>query len=266
MYSVKIKSIFEEFERVNNVTPTFILEAAADRIQGIKALIDIQYGIASYFAGLWERYGPHYGKSSTNLSLLLISLFHKNFFAFYSAYDQTIKGFYGPARPLLRYIFESLMISKYCNIADDVNLFERWSSGQTIYFTNSILKKIIFPDTNHFYDFWSLVCNYTHSTKYSLQISLEADENLEDILLNLTFLNVLLECSYHLLNTHLITSELEYLVKFYTSEYHVPTSKYLVPDLRKKAQKQFRMNRVFLAKDSIGLIYAYKRTWKIKEK
>ena len=191
---------------------------------------------------------------------LLFSLFHRNFFSYFSALKLTVNGLYMPARPLLRNIFESLMIAKFCNINDNVRVMKRWDSGEAVYFANSILKKIIIPDPKPFYDFWGLICEHTHATKSSSQLFLEfeKEDNIDGVSENLAIMNALLECNYHLLNTHLIAPRLSYMVKLYT------TRNYKIPELRKKAHSQFKRNRKYLGLESIKLISTYKRKWQIR--
>jgi hypothetical protein len=69
------------------------------------------------------------------------------------------------------------------------------------------------------------------------------------------------KCNYHLLNTHLITPEFEYIGNFFYKRKGSPLPKYKVPELRKEAHALFKENRKFLGTDSIKLISAYKRKW-----
>jgi hypothetical protein len=142
----------------------------------------------------------------------------------------------------MRNVFEWLMTSKFSSISEDFSIIEKWHNDETIYFSNSILKKIKQPAFKLFYDFWSLLCEYSHATRISMQVllNLEKAEDYDDIFFNLRIVNFLLECNYHLLNTHLITPEYDYLGKFYfqrkfinaASGASIDQLKYKVSDLR----------------------------------
>lgn len=244
------------------------LEVFSDKskvyIRSIEALINIQSQIASYFIGFWLHPISGFGKGRLELMPLLFSLFLKNVFSFYSVVNLTLRGLYGPSRPLLRHIFESQMISKFCHICNDDHVLKKWTSGETIYFTNSILRKIIIPDPRPFSEFWTLICDYSHATRFSGQVTLETEEIQKNVVLNMALMGALLECNYHLLNSHLITPELDYTVRECTKRSEPKIRDYEIPELRKKAHLQFKKNRDFLGSDSIKLISAYKRKWIIK--
>jgi hypothetical protein len=241
-------------------------KSLAAMIHNAEELIDIQCKIASYFVGWWS-YKPLYRlKGLQKLSPLLFSAFHKNIFSFYSALRLSSYGLYGPARPLLRNIFEWLMISKFSSISENASVLANWNDEKTIYFSNSVLKKIKIPDPIPFYLFWSLICDFSHATRTSMQISLDIKDkdNNKDIMSNIAIINALIECNYHLLNTHLITSEYAYMGKYYFNRERFPQSmEYKVPNLRKQAHIIFKRNRNFLGSESLNLIGAYKRKWKL---
>lgn len=241
-----------------------ITKRIANQIASAEKLIDIQCNIASHFIGWWSSNTSfaHSGHSA-EIYPLLISSFHKNIFSFFSALRLSSCGLYGAARPLMRNIFESLMISKFSSISDNLSVMKKWHNEEIVYFSNSVLKKIKIPSSEEFYSFWSLVCEYSHTTRSSLQISLDINdkENFEEINLNIAIINALLECNYHLLNTHLITIKYEYMGKFYSSPHFSKLPKYKVPELRKAAHTIFKSNRKFLGSGSVKLISAYKRKW-----
>lgn len=85
------------------------------------------------------------------------------------------------------------------------------------------------------------------------------------MVVNLAFIKALLECNYHLLTAHLITPELNYSVKFYTTHVEPKIRDYRIPQLREAARNQFRKNREILGPESVKLITAYKRKWEIKK-
>jgi len=266
MYSKDSASLSSVFDNLSQTNTEFFSKINHDSIVGIRELLDVQYKIASKFVGWWQ--APHISlrKGNDKLMPLMFSLFHRNFFYVYSAMKLTLSGFYESAYPLLRCIFESLMISKYCHICEDDQVIKKWDSGQTVYFANSILKKIDSPNTKPFYDFWSLICEHSHATKNSLQASVElkGKDEQDTVAANLAILSALLECNYHLLNTHLIIPELSYMDKFYSTRIIPKLRDYDTPALKERAHIQFKKNRAFLGAESIKLISAYKRKWIIK--
>ena len=190
MYSPSTISLTSKFDELAKKNTEFFSLKAQEPIHGIRELLDVQCRIASYIVGWWLAPGMEHRKGHKELMPLLFSLFHRNFFTFYSALMLTVSGFYEPARPLLRCIFECLMISKFCHICDDDLVMKKWDSGETIYFANSILKKITYPDTRPFYEFWGLICEHSHATKASAQVSLEleSEDDLESVFSNLALL------------------------------------------------------------------------------
>lgn len=264
MYSTKRKSAILFLDEITKQNKETLENDATHMIDNAKRLIDIQCGIASHFMSWWNAEGmPPMREENRALSPILLSGFHKNIINFYAALELTTLGLYGPSFPLIRNIYEWLMVCKFSSLSGNTHIVDKWHKQETIYFSNSILKKIIIPDSRPFAEFWSIVCGTSHATRTSGQISIKVDYIREDILANLAILNALLECNYHLLNTHLISSEYEYMAKFYCTRYQI--AEYKIPDLRKEAHKVFRENRNFLSKDSIELITAYKRKWSIKQ-
>lgn len=266
MYNPEIISLSSKLDDLAQKNTELFSQTNQFSIAGIRELLDVESKIASHFIGFWLSSRMPIRKGQKELVPLMFSMFHRNFIIAYSAMKLTIAGFYESARPLFRCFFEAIMISKYCHICEDDQVLKRWDSGQTVYFANAILKKIESPDTKTFYEFWTFICEHSHATKSALQISLELkNENEQDnIKENLALLNTLLECNYHLLNSHLIIPELAYMDKFYSTRIKPKIKEYDTPALKDRAKIQFKKNRTFLGTESIKLISAYKRKWIIK--
>jgi len=265
MYDKNDSSLISEFEHVGQKNKSIILEQFKHQIDAAIELIEIQNRIASFFVGFWLHEAMPMRKGQKELMPSLFSLFHRNFFSFYSVIKLTSIGLCSSAKPILRNIFESLMVAKFCNINDDFTLVKKWDQNETIYFTNAILKKIISPNTKPFFQFWGYICEHSHPTKFSSQAWLEIDKsNFIDISANLNLLVALLECNYHLLNTHLITQDLDKSVRFYTTRAKPKIRDYEIPDLRERAHRQFKINRGFFSPDIIKLVSTYKRKWLVK--
>ena len=145
-------------------------KAYAPVFKCITELMDNTYSLFSHH--VWMFQAPHIVNLPQNNTVIGAAIY-KNFFVLYSALKLTKEGLYGPARTLLRHSYEFLMVAKFCGISHDDNVFKRWDSGDTVYFTNGILKKIESPDNYEFKFFWELLCTYSHATNSSQQISVD---------------------------------------------------------------------------------------------
>ncbi len=205
MYSSETKSAFELLNSHLENNTSKIRDVFCLEIENSERMLDIQCKIASYFTGWWNSGMVVQPKGDRTLDKLLFSAFHKNILSFYSALKLNSMGLYGSVRPLMRNIFEWLMISKFSSISDNTNVMKKWDNIETVYFSNAVLKKIKDPSPDPFIEFWSIICDYTHATKYSMQASLDISNrnNFRDILGNYGVLNALLECNYHLIITDL---------------------------------------------------------------
>jgi hypothetical protein len=119
-------------------------------------------------------------------------------------------GLYSIARPTLRMVFESLMISKFCSSNHESEIYDKWIDGKVVYFTNGVIKKIKKPGSEKFSEFWSLMSECTHSSIYTMQPDMCIEQVKEEIDLNFLLIHMLSECNYHLLNSHLFTPSLKY--------------------------------------------------------
>jgi hypothetical protein len=265
MYSRDTESATALFDALAEQNREKLSPTANEAFAGARRLIDIQCKIASYFVGFWTSPRGLIKISHGEPNTLLFATFHKNIFTSYAILVLTVKGLYGPARASLRTIFESLMIAKFSDTSENPTVLHRWEQLDTIYFTNSVLKKIVSPHHQPFTDMWKLLCDFSHATCVAGQFSMEIEEASEQPDFNLAVLNALLECNYHLLNSLLITPELSYMVKFHYSRMAAKTKRgYEISELRKGAHRQFTENRAFLGAESIRLITAYKRKWTLR--
>lgn len=268
MYNFETRSAVELLNRQIKENKTALLKSIEKPMVSAEKMIDIQCKIASHFVGWWVSGMFLRQYKYKDLHSLLFAAFNKNILLSFSVLKLNSSGMYGPARPLIRNIFEWLMISKFGSISDNPSIIEKWMNEETIYFSNSVLKKIKIPSPKPFYDFWNIICEFSHATRSNMQVFFCIDDEYgkNQVLGNLAIINTLLECNYHLLNTHLITSEFEYMGRFYYNRRWSPPiknmpTKYKVPDLRKAAHSIFKGNRSFLGPESKKLITAYKRKW-----
>jgi hypothetical protein len=235
---------------------------AARHISRIEEILNIQYRIACHHANIWWLNPAAPMRRYRHLLPLLFSTFHKNLFVFFAVIDLTLKGLYGPARSLCRHIFESLVISKFCSISKSDRILKKWVDDEPIYFTNGILNKITKPDPGPLKEFWQFLCEYAHPTQSSQQITLElVDEVIEATEYNFILLFMLLECNYHLLNTHLIDGVMEHQARFYSQGL---VGSYDVPKLRSRSRELFKESRKYLKSPGVSLVYTYRRKWVLK--
>jgi len=266
MYKPQTKSAVSILNDQSELNREIIRKKDKIQIQNAERLIDLQCEIASFFMPWWSSGVMPLRKGQPELNQLLLAAFHKNIINIYASLNQTISGLYGPARPLLRNIFEWLMISKFSNISDDISVMKKWHSHETIYFTNGVLKKIEIPDPKPFFDFWAIICEFSHASRSAVQveIGINSENSYKNISTNLVLISTLLECNYHLLNTHLVTPECEYMGKFYCNVHRTPKHTYNVSELRNESHQIFKSNRLCFGKESKALIASYKRNWKLK--
>src|SRR5438067_1352929 len=70
-------------------------------------ILELQYRLASQCMRMLLGYDAH---ARHDIKLILMNAFHTSLFNFWSALDLTRQGFYGPARPVLRLIYEGQLI------------------------------------------------------------------------------------------------------------------------------------------------------------
>ncbi len=204
---------------------------------------------------MWLIYSP-LGAQISPVNQVLTPSFHKALISLSSAFFLTRHGLWGPARPLIRHSFESLIIAKFCSIHSESDVFDRWVDGVNLYFTNSVLKKIATPSTELFKNFWSLMSDYTHSSVYASQPDLLIGDSLDEAELNFVFIEMMMECKYHLLISHIITSNM----KYYQAAY---SDKGRAQELRKLLNSNYSASKKRMGKDGKALIRDYRSTWKV---
>ena len=155
----------------------------------------------------------------------IFSALHKNQIALYSSLRLTQRGLYGPARAILRHIFEAQIIAKYCAVSNDKDLYNRWRIGEEVRFSPGILKKIKKPSVEPFRTFWGDMSSFVHATVHAQQVVINIRNSPEDISINFVFLKTLLNCQGHLLTAHLITPSMHYYAKRYSGAEAVPALK-----------------------------------------
>ncbi|WP_152598838.1 hypothetical protein [Janthinobacterium sp. RA13] len=216
--------------------------------------INILYSMTSRFTWLL---GNPIGADLNQANTVIFSAIHKNLIALYSCVKLTRLGLYGPARSTLRHIFEALLIAKFFSVSNDITIYEKWKEGGVIYLKNGILKKISHPNIDAIDEFWGLMSEYSHATIYAQQAALNVQVEPDEVPLNLVYLNVMLDCLYHLVNRHFITPSMSYYANKYVKG---PNT---LPALRKKMRLILKETRAPLLPRPRQIISSYNATWKL---
>jgi hypothetical protein len=201
---------------------------------------------------LGNTYLSNLGHAETPIFSALI----KNEYALYSCLRLTDLGLYGSARTLLRSVFEALMIAKFASVSQSEEFIEKWKSGQTIYFSNAILKKIEKPELDEINTLWRLLCEFSHATIYAQQVDLDFENIEKELSINYSLIMIFLCWEYHLLSRHFVTSSMEY----YTSRYRQDSDlKYI----KAAARESIDLIKKPLTKSSKKVIREYVAAWKL---
>ncbi len=228
-----------------------IAARAQSDIERTEALLNLQYRFGCHFVGVLVNL-----VAMTPLDRLRFSAFHKNLVAVFACLQLARSGLHGSTGPMLRHAFESLMLAKFCSIRPDEALASRWLNGEIIYLGNTVLRKIRQPDPAPFWEVWGMLSDQAHSTIYSQQVAFDVDKEQRDVLVTFALMQMLLECNYHLLSSHLFTSRLEYYARAYIDPYGIP-------ELRVRAKELHRQCRSRLGKSAVKFISAYKSGWHV---
>ena len=229
-------------------------KSGAGELAIISEMIDKSFYLAGHY--VWIINMPHIARLNPVNKILLLAI-HRNFISFCAVLDLTRRGLYGPARMILRHIYEGLVIAKFCALSSDRKVFERWEQGEYIPLTNEILNKIKTPDPDPFRKLWKVLCAFTHATVFSHQEILDARKNLDEIVITFQITRALLECNYHLLVRHFATPSMQYFEKAYGDGHEVP-------DLKIKLRKLFAHSHMHMFPPFNKFVITYRRSWILK--
>lgn len=253
-YRVQGPSAIEQFTSTSIENSAIIDEFLSDRIKRIERTIDFEVQIASHFIWMFDTaFAPRNDAERT-----AFWLFEKTLLGSFDALSLLRRGAFGSARVVLRQVLEALIIGKFCAVSEDESLALKWQSGKQIYLGKEVLRRIVSPTSEPIDELWGLLSDYTHASRASQQGALSIIEDTEWNELTLTFiyLEIMLECNYHLLNSWVIKSGMIYLAS---------TRKvYIVPELRREARMLFGQARVNYGSGAIKLLTTYKRKWVLK--
>lgn len=184
---------------------------------------------------------------------MLASAVGKNLFVLRTALDLTRQGLFGPARNLLRHVLEALVTAKYSAVSESNSSFERWKNGQSLSFSG-LLNKVSKPDVVETKILWEVLCASSHASTVSQQVFVEWAHDEREIKVNLSIIRMLLECQYHLLNSHLLTPS----IKQYALE-NCDGSK--IKGARLRNRELFKKTRPLIGKAGSKVTREYCATW-----
>jgi hypothetical protein len=218
--------------------------------------IDIQHEIAAQYSWLFDTgFAPRREAERT-----AFYIFDKSKYALFDALQLISRGAFGSARILLRQVFEGLMIAKVCMVSDDERLALKWRDGAQIYLGRDVFKRFQKPDPEPLSELWGHFSDYTHASRFAQQRTARIKDDIEftEVGVSFVYLENMVECSYHLLNSLILRRDMVYYAREYGKNY-------TVPELRLSAKQHFRDSRVRFGPGAIMLLRTYKSTWTLSE-
>lgn len=253
-YRVQGPSAIQQFTSTSVENSAIIDNFLGDKIDRIERTIDIEFQIASHFTWMFDTaFAPRNEAERTTFWL-----FEKALLGSFDALSLLRRGAFGSARVVLRQVLEALIIGKFCAVSEDESLALKWQSGKHIYLGKEVLRRIVSPAAEPIDELWGLLSNYTHASRSSQQgaLSIIDDTEWNELTLTFIYLELMLECSYHLLNTWVVKSGMVYLA--------ATRKVYIIPELRREARMLFGQARKNYASGAIKLLTTYKRKWVLK--
>lgn len=245
---------FDELEKERQRNRCLTQEKFSEHISAIQECINAQHEYVKLFYGfLGKRHLTQHGDAETPI----ISAVVKNEIALYSSLVLTMDGLHGSGLALLRSVYEALIIAKFASLRQSDNLISKWIAGETIYFSNAILKKIISPELNELKILWESLCKVSHATIYSYQVLTNFEDIEKEILSNIAILSMLLGCNFHLINKHYVTNSMVYLAK----TYHHNEGEF--QRIRDVAKITTQTATILLSRQGRQVIREYSRVWKL---
>lgn len=134
-------------ESIEQANSALVDAEHGQELELLRAGLNSLYLMAAQYAWLLD--APHIAIQN-QATTILFSTLHKNLIALHTSLKLSRLGLYGPARSMLRHVFESLLIAKFCSINQNTSLYERWKEGDAVYLTNGVLKKSSTRTPPHF--------------------------------------------------------------------------------------------------------------------
>lgn len=189
---------------------------------------------------------------------LIVPCTHKGLVSLAVATRMTCEGLYGPARPLLRHAFESLLIGKVCSVDAESTVFDRWDAGEDVWIGRDVLGRL-HPEPVALKALWRLLSNYVHASTFASQplLGVSTDGAKHAIEFNLALCCALGECLSHLWLVHVVTRS----VRYYQEVLGDPTG---AKASRQRLAESLRLARQYLGRDARNVIREYRARWLLK--
>lgn len=248
IYEKNRKRVLKEFEKdCSLVTSLF------DKMQ---FLID-QYSIR-FILGIGN------GKNAD----VMLSTLVKSMYNLHAVIDLTQNGNIGPARIIIRNIFEFLVMGKYILLHDDHSARVKWDNLEYINIDRRIFQNTIYPDNESkeaFIKWWTLLCQYAHATRASGQESYEYDDIKAEINMNLTFILMLLAMLYSYMNKFLVTPYFKNYLKSLAEAQPNNSTLANTIEYQQFLKKAFRYVKSILSSECEQILNYYSANWRIKQ-
>ncbi len=255
MYERDRKKLSDYLREQGAINARHVSEELSSNTLFTEELLNRQFRISTFMA--WALFSSEFSGKGEELRAVFSS-FHKNMFLFYSSLELTKQGLYGPARTLMRTIYEGLIIGKYCSIHHDDTVFRKWSDGEYINVNSLIFNKIGSPATTEMRHLWKMLNQFAHASVFAQQIYIEYGSIKGEIESNFVLLDMLLDMNYHLLNRHWLNQTLVYYIKRYQEDQ-------TFGEAREGAKKLIKAARHSFSPASKKLVIEYSRAWKIEK-
>jgi hypothetical protein len=141
-------------------------------------------------------------------------------------------------------------------VADDVTVAAKWADDKHIPIPRMILSRIQHPSVRPLTDFWEVLHRYVHASPSSQQVSLYADDNKDELGLDLMFMTLLIQNQTHFLTQHAFSDESRRLAARYGSAAAIRT-------IRTKLRALLTANRAHFSNEGRALVRAYQARWTI---
>lgn len=224
----------------------------AEPITRSEALLDAYYAFSAQYVWTFDIVRPNPSPTEK----LLFSSVHKNQIALFATLELIRSGFFGPARALLRQIFEAQLMAKFAAVRGDNDLADHWLADGAVFVGRAVFPKIPVPYVKPLKQFWTVLHPFVHASPSSQQVSPYAEHNKEEIGLDLMLLSLLLHTQYHLLSKHAFSARSHHYANQYDTHKVLPILKAQIRDLQKA-------NAAHFSSEGRALIRAFRAPWVI---
>lgn len=170
------------------------------------------------------------------------------------------QGLFGAARPLIRHAFESYVLAKFFIVAEDETLALRWQRAELYVLGREVFRKIRSPDIQSLRTFWGTLSDHAHASILSLQATVDIADPDHRFALEETVaeMEIVLQCGFHVLNSHLITRSMAWHSAYYRKNDRIP-------EIRREIRQVFKEASFTFNSRARSLIRTFRSTWVIDE-